>query len=57
VKTLGCLTARSDWVEDQNFTVLYKIVTGLSLQSLNEALVLYQDDIDAVDALGRTPLT
>ena len=57
VETLGCLTAGSDWVEDQNFTVLHKIVTGLRIQSLEEALVLYPDDIDAIDALGRTPLT
>jgi ankyrin repeat protein len=57
VETLGCLTAGSDWIEDQNFTVLHKIVTGLNFQSLDDALVLYQDDIDAVDALGRTPLT
>jgi len=57
VETLGCLTAGSDWVEDQNFTALHKIVTGLSFQSLDEAMALYPDDIDAIDALGRTPLT
>ncbi|KAH8587891.1 ankyrin repeat-containing domain protein [Bisporella sp. PMI_857] len=55
--SVGCLTAGSDWTENQNFTVLHKIVIGLSFQSLDEALVLYRDGIDAVDALGRTPLT
>ena len=56
VEKLGCLTAGSDCVQDQNFTVLHKIVIGLSFQSLEEVLVLHQDEIDAVDALGRTPL-
>lgn len=57
VETLSCLTSGSDWVEDQNLTVLHKIVTGPSFQSLEEALVLYPDDIDAIDALERTRLT
>ncbi|KAH6673063.1 ankyrin repeat-containing protein [Halenospora varia] len=57
VETLGCLTAGSDWVEDQNYTLIHKIVTGLCFQSLEEAILLYPDDIDAIDGLGRTPLT
>ncbi|KAI9772906.1 MAG: hypothetical protein M1840_008788 [Geoglossum simile] len=57
VETLGCLTAGSDWVENQNFTPIHKIVTGLSLLSLEEEILLHPDDIDAADAMGRTPLT
>ena len=36
---------------------MHKIVTGLNGQSLEEAVVFYPGDLDAIDALGRTPLT
>ena len=35
---------------------MHKIVLGLSLLSLEEELIHHPEDIDTMDALGRTPL-
>lgn len=56
VETLSCLTEGSDFIDDQNYTQIHRIVLGLSMMSLEEEIVLHPEDIDAVDALGRTPL-
>jgi ankyrin repeat protein len=56
-ETLLCLTSGSDWVDEQNFTVLHKIATGLSMADLEENLLPHLDKIDALDAMGRTALT
>jgi hypothetical protein len=31
VEALACLTAGSDWIDDQNFSQIHKIVIGLSM--------------------------
>ncbi|KAK0128443.1 hypothetical protein ONS95_000416 [Cadophora gregata] len=56
-QTLSCLTSGNDWIEDQNFTLTHKVVTGISLANLEETILLHPEEIDAIDALGRTPLT
>ncbi|KAI9780713.1 MAG: hypothetical protein M1816_002762 [Peltula sp. TS41687] len=56
VDALTCLTAESDWIEDQNFTLLHKIVTGLSMQDLEGEILSHPENINATDAMGRTPL-
>ncbi|KAJ0416243.1 ankyrin repeat-containing domain protein [Aspergillus carlsbadensis] len=43
----------SDWVEDQNFSKVHKIVCGLSLDSLDEALLADPRSMNYKDALGR----
>jgi ankyrin repeat protein len=51
------LTRGSDFVDEQNFTLLHKSVLGLSISSLEDAILQHPDDIDTKDALGRTPLS
>ena len=53
---LSCLTKSSDFVEEQNFTQLHRIVLGLSLLDLEKEVQLNPDEIDATDASGRTAL-
>ncbi len=53
---LSCLTNSSDFVGEQNFTQLHRIVLGLSLLDLEKEVQLDRDGIDATDALGRTAL-
>lgn len=56
IETLSCLTEGTDFVEEQNYTQTHRIVLGRSMMSLEEALIHHPDQIDAVDALGRSPL-
>ncbi|KAL8958300.1 MAG: hypothetical protein Q9193_004614 [Seirophora villosa] len=56
VEALRCLTQDSDFVDEQNYTLLHRIVLGLSMQELEEALSLHPDLIDVPDAMGRTAL-
>lgn len=45
-----------DFIEEAGFTQTHRIVLGLSLLSLEEEIARSPDDVDAVDAMGRTPL-
>ncbi|RYO91879.1 hypothetical protein DL762_001959 [Monosporascus cannonballus] len=45
-----------DFIDGFKFTKTHKIVLGLSLQNLEEELLLNPDDINLQDAMGRTPL-
>ncbi|KAL8902251.1 MAG: hypothetical protein Q9207_004818 [Kuettlingeria erythrocarpa] len=56
VEMLSCLTEGSDFIEEQNYTQTHRTVLGLSMMSLEEELILHPEHIDAVDALGRSPL-
>ena len=56
IELLSCLTEGSDFIEEQRYTQMHKIVLGLSLMSLEEELIRHPEEIDAMDALGRTPL-
>ena len=56
VETLSCLTQGSDFIDELNYTQTHKIVIGLSMNSLEEEIIKHAEDVDAVDALGRTPL-
>jgi len=53
---IRCLTAASDWIEEQSFGKLHKIIVRLLLSSLEEAIADNPDSIDVSDAMGRTPL-
>ena len=56
VEALRCLTQGSDFIEEQNYTLLHKIVLGLSMEDLEEGILRYPNNIDTPDAMGRTPL-
>ena len=53
---LSCLTKSSDFVEEQDFTQLHRIVLGLSSLDLEAEIKLHANEVDTRDALGRTPL-
>lgn len=53
---IRCLTAASDWIEEQDFGKLHKIILRLLSSSLEEAIAEDPDSIDVTDAMGRTPL-
>ncbi|KAL8928807.1 MAG: hypothetical protein Q9208_001585 [Pyrenodesmia sp. 3 TL-2023] len=55
-EALRCLTQDSDFVDEQNYTLLHRIVLGLSMQDLGEALSQHSNLIDVSDAMGRTAL-
>ncbi|KAL8730166.1 MAG: hypothetical protein Q9166_004249 [cf. Caloplaca sp. 2 TL-2023] len=43
----------SDFIDEQNYTLLHKIVLGLSMHDLEESLSLHPDLIDIPDAMGH----
>lgn len=45
-----------DFIGEARFTKLHKIAVGLSLLSLEDQIFQSPDEINAVDAMGRTPL-
>ena len=51
------IAAGADYIHEQNYTMLHKVVLGLSFKSLEEMLRLYPDNIEAACAMGRTPLS
>lgn len=55
VEILRYVSRASDWIDDQNFAPMHKIVLGLSLRDLKTEIVDCRD-IDIRDAMGRTAL-
>ena len=53
---IQCLTVASDWVEEQEFSKLHKIIVGLQLSSIEEVIADDPTSIDETDTMGRTPL-
>ncbi len=53
---IQCLTSASDWIEEQDFSKLHKIIVRLLLSSLEEAIADDPESVDVTDAMGRTPL-
>ncbi|KAI0868960.1 ankyrin repeat-containing domain protein [Hypoxylon argillaceum] len=51
------LSGGSDWADEQEFTTLHRIVTGLSSKDLETELQEYLEDIDKQDALGRSAIS
>lgn len=52
-----CVTGGDDWADEQGFTTLHRIVTGLSGKSLEEELRNHPEDIDKLDGLCRSPIS
>jgi ankyrin repeat protein len=55
VDDLSCI-ANEDWVEEQNFPLLHRIVLGLHGKDLEQALAEDPTTVDHEDAMGRTAL-
>ncbi|KAJ8126735.1 hypothetical protein O1611_g6903 [Lasiodiplodia mahajangana] len=51
------LSGGGDWADEQEFTALHRIVTGLSSKSLEMELQEHPEDIDKQDGLGRSPIS
>jgi ankyrin repeat protein len=45
-----------DFIDSARFTKIHRIVLGLLLQNLEQELLLNPDELNAQDAMGRTPL-
>lgn len=56
VEALRCLTQGGDFIDEQNYTALHRIILGLSMADLEEEIRLHPEDINATDVMGRTPL-
>ncbi|KAI4157520.1 MAG: hypothetical protein LQ342_008229 [Letrouitia transgressa] len=56
VEALRCLTQGDDFIEEQNYTLLHKIILGLSMANLEEEICLHPEQINTADVMGRTPL-
>ena len=56
VEALRCLTQGDDFVGEQNYTRLHKIILGLSMASLEEEIYLHPEMINTRDVMDRTPL-
>lgn len=56
IEALRCLTQGDDFIGEQNYTRLHKIILGLSMASLEEEICLHQEEINTRDIMDRTPL-
>ncbi|KAF7939982.1 uncharacterized protein EAE98_000109 [Botrytis deweyae] len=56
IEILRLLGASSDFVENQNFAAIHKIVLRLSMKDLEEEILRNPSQIDVHDATGRTAL-
>ena len=56
VEALQCLTQGDDFVDEQNYSKLHKIILGLSMADLEEELRLHPELVNTTDTMGRTPL-
>ncbi|KAI9691740.1 MAG: hypothetical protein M1822_007812 [Bathelium mastoideum] len=56
IEIMNALMDGSDFIENQNFQPIHKIVLGLSLNDLEKEVLKDPDEIDVPDALGRTAL-
>ena len=56
IEILRCIARDSEFIEDQDFSPLHKIILGLSLQDLETEIFRDPKNIDIRDAMGRTAL-
>ena len=56
VEALRCLTQDDDFIGEQNYTLLHKIILGLSMASLEAEICLHPEEINNRDLMDRTPL-
>ena len=56
VGALQCLIQGDDFIDEQDYTLLHRIILGLSMANLEEEICLHPEQINIADAMGRTPL-
>ena len=56
VEALRFLTRGDDFIDEQNYTILHRIILGLSMADLEEEIRHHPDKINTTDVMGRTPL-
>ena len=56
VEALRCLTQDDDFIGEQNYTTLHKIILGLLLAGLEQEICLHPEEINNRDVMDRTPL-
>ena len=56
VEALRCLTRGDDFIDEQNYTLLHRIILGLSLADLEEEICLHPENLNTTDVMGCTPL-
>lgn len=57
MEVLSCVTQGSNFIDEEGYTQLHRVVLGLSMEDLEETISMHPEDINAIDARGRTPLT
>ena len=55
-EALLCLTQGSDFIDEQNYTQLHKIVLGLSMLDFEKEVIARKQEINTTDIMGRTAL-
>ena len=55
-EALRRLTRGDDFIDEQNYTLLHRIILGLSLADLEEEICLHPENLNTTDVMGRTPL-
>ena len=56
IEVLSCVFQVGDFIDEQGYTPIHKVVLGHSMSPLEEVIAMQPGSINAVDALGRTPL-
>lgn len=56
VEALRCLTRGDDFIDEQNYSILHRIILGLSTANLEGEIRLHSEDVNITDVMGRTPL-
>ena len=56
IEILRAITEGSEFVENQNFNLIHRVVLGLSPEDLESAILRDAEDIDVPDAMGRSAL-
>ena len=57
IEVLSCIIQGSNFIDDQGYTQIHRVVLGLSMTCLEETVSMHPESINAIDARGRTPLT
>ena len=56
IEVLSCVLQVGDSIDEQGYSQIHRVVLGLSMASLEEVIAMQPRSVNAVDAVGRTPL-
>ena len=57
IEVLSCIIQGSDFIDDQGYTQIHRVVLGFSMTRLEDTISMHPENINAIDARGRTPLS